>query len=202
MGASGDIWQVRAEGLYLGQVTNNVFWYRQTTTGNVNDAQRFAEGFNFNKIGNFLGAQVNTFAWTSVTATNWTTGLEQFIHTMVGRVGSVSTSQGMPSFMAWGFRYNRTNPIYSSGSKRFAGVPESYVDGNTNFLPVEVGTAIEEALRTALTFDGSSAAPVVLVTQLNKQPLPSKMAQGPFTTWDVVTATFTGTTTQRTRKAP
>lgn len=202
MGALGDLWQIVANGTLLGQNIVNVFYYEQTVAGSALNAVDAAAGLYLQKLGPAIRPlQHSDFIWTEIVATNWTTGLEQAVYPVAAGNGLYVTGDCMPSFTAWGFRYQKTAPIYSSGSKRFAGVPEELQDGNTHVVPVgDVASAIA-ALQTGLINGSFVGKPVVLVTRLAGVAQNTALANPPYTTWDVTTVSFRGATTQRSRKA-
>lgn len=203
MGNVGDLWQIRTVGQLYGQEINNIFWFKQLSTGGVNDASEAAEGLFFNKLSPALLPILHVdFAFTAVVATNWTTGLEQDVHILTaGNVGLITAGDCMPSMIAWTFKYQKSQPLYSSGGKRFAGVPETKVDGNTVLVVGDEFLDVQDSLQTGLVFGGFVARPVVLVTQLNGVPKPTAMGAGGFVTWDVNTVIFNGVSTQRSRLA-
>lgn len=200
--AINDIWQIRAVGSYLGKTINNIFWYRQISPGGINDAYDAAYGLYYQKLSPAIRLMQHiTFTWERVIATNWTTGTQQDEYAIVGGLaGAIADGEGSPSFVSWSFRYQKTSPIYSSGGKRFAGVPEVLVNGNTSLIPVGDLNGIRSALATGLVQGGYAAAPCVLVTAVAGIPQNTAMADPPYITWDVNNVIFNGVSTQRTRK--
>lgn len=202
MGSLGDLWQIRAIGSLFGQPCENVFWYQQTSTGTTSDAFYAAQGMYTQKLGaSIRNVQHSEFTWTEMVATNWTTGLEQDNYVPIGGTGLYTTGDCMPSWVAWKFTYQKNSPLYSSGAKRFAGVPEELVDGNTTSIGSPAIADMESSLQTGLVNASWTAKPVVLVTQLNKVKLNTAMASPPYVTWDVNNVNFDGVTSQKTRKA-
>lgn len=104
-----------------------------------------------------------------------------------------------PPFFAWGFRYNRSSSASRHGYKRFAGVGEGWVEEG---VPTAAANTAANALASLLigTVTDPSASetgelrPVILSRFLNHAPRPVPVA------FPVASVTFTGFTTQTTRK--
>lgn len=201
--ALGDLWQIRAVGTLLGQEINNIFWYIQTTSGGTGQAADAAAGMWLQKISPAVKAvQHQDFVWTTMVATNWSTGLEQAEYPVTsGGAGTVTVGDCMPSFNAWGFTYRKSVPLYSSGGKRIAGVPEAWNSGNSFVGDAGLMDEVVDSLGNGLINGSFVGKPVVLVTQLGGVPYPTGMGVGGFTTWDIDVVIFRGCTTQRSRKA-
>lgn len=197
--ATGDIWQVRLAGNYMSVPVNNIFWYEETGNTTPGAAEKAALAFSSTVATPIATMLHELLVFTQIVATNWTSGLDQEDLT-VNIPGNASLqSDPMPSFVTFSWKLPKSVPLYSSGSKRFAGVSEIYVDGNIENIPAQELADTRQALIAPLNFQGFFARPVVLVTQINKQPLPSAMGQGPFTTWAVTDAVFRGVSSQRSR---
>lgn len=197
--ATGDIWQVRLVGTYLSVPTNNIFYFEETGNSTVNTASRIADDFRDNTLPLLVTMLHSDVLFTHIIVTNWTTGLEQ-VDRSINVQGSPSLlSDPMPSFVTFSWKFPKSIPLYSSGGKRFAGVSEIYVNGNAESIPSQEVIDFRVGLLRSINYQGVFARPVVLVTSLNKQPVPHGMGDAPFTFWAITDCVFRGVSTQRSR---
>lgn len=197
--ATNDIWQVVLSGNYMSVPITNVFWYEETGNTTPGAAEKAALAFSSAVAAPIATMLHELLVFTDIVATNWSSGLDQKAID-VNIVGNASLqSDPMPSFVTFSWKLPKPAPLYSAGGKRFAGVSEIYVDGNIENIPSQELIDTRAALIAPLNNQGFFARPVVLVTQLNKQPLNTKMGQPPFTTWAVTDAQFRGVSSQRSR---
>lgn len=119
---SGEVWQVRWVQNYLDQQVLNIFHYG-VGTGVLQNAQDLADAFDAGVRQSLASIQVVNLISVRVEVQGERTATDLGL-SLSGANGSVS-SEGMPPYVAWAFRYNRTATTYRNGYKRIGGVPES-----------------------------------------------------------------------------
>lgn len=197
--AIGDIWEFTLRGTYLSQEVLNVFHYRETTAiGNDVAPEDMAAWLWDNLHDDLTGLLSTSLTFNAIDVFQVTggTGIGTFVITDgQGQAGL----DPMPSSVAFGFRYNRASSSSRHGYKRFAGVGEGEVNGNTL---VGTYTAQVNALASALEmdlFDSTSTLdgrlePIILSRVVNGQVRPVPIA------FPISSIVFAGISTQNTRK--
>lgn len=220
--AVGDIFQATLQGVYETtlQDTNNVFFYRQETanTSIQTDSVSLAAAFYDNMLSsvsaetplvNIMSAEcsyrrlyvINLFEPTDFY--DWT-----FTDPIDGAVGGEFAS----NLLAWSFRSNRTRRDIRRGFKRFPGVAETQLEGNSITAAAEeaaenIATQLGETIQYSVYApDSALFAPVVVkrIKEISTEGeityrLPEDIGEAvysPASAWE-----FRGVTSQRTRKA-
>lgn len=202
-----DIILVTLEQAFLGQQVINTFTFRvDTVTGSIDIERSLELGF-IGQVSNVInGIQVDEVTNVAARWDNLTNGLDEGTYVMTGG-GLVAGGQPLPSFNAFAFKLVRANKATRNGSKRIAGVPESWTDGN-NFTPSEpqygnVLSALDAyvALYDNVGVQQGQMTPIILgrcrLTDVGCTPGEFDLTRYSFIT-DVVGQ---GVTSQRSRKA-
>lgn len=192
----GDIYQAVASGVYLGQAVTNVYWYKLI----VNNGSPARAGVLSNRIADTLLPQVaaiqnDQMLWTGVNVINYRDPADSFLESVnVSGVLPTANNVALPSYMALAFRYQRVASGQRYGYKRFCGLNEGQVDGNT----VTINQALLDDVRGMLARNLTSAnsdtqfKPVVV-----KRPV--TLGANPIS-YEPSSVRFNGLTTQNTRK--
>jgi len=124
--AIGDVYEIRLQGEYLGQVILNVFHYQSAGTADISEPLlTVAAAVGTLIITDVVPTQVESFQWLSSYAKHLVEGGAEATFPFTGGEPGLQTGEGLPPHDAWAFRYNRTNTTTRHGQKRFAGVPEA-----------------------------------------------------------------------------
>lgn len=152
----GDVIRITQKSLYGGEEQVNVFFYQVRTIGvgvSYADILDTFDGFVSVAHANVAHAGTNIF---QLDALNITNGVD---------IGALSTDidgtiggEGMPTFVAWGFKLTRTDTSTRNGSKRFGGVSESSVlNGNAEASIVPSLNALATVLQNDLVVAGDAS---------------------------------------------
>lgn len=196
--AIGDIWELTLRGTYQGQEILNVFGYVETVALGGDVAGADVAKWLWDTIGtDLLAMTVDGVEYGQVDALQVTGGVAIGSYTIASGSGD-RTVEGLPSFATFSFRYNRASQASRHGYKRFAGVSEDWVSGNTNSFPSVQTNALIAALESDI-FDSSSVLdgrlePCIISRVVNGQERPVPLA------FPVSSIVFIGVTTQNTRK--
>jgi len=153
MASVGDIFQVKVTGSLLGQLVNNVFWYRLSQADTVNTSFEQDLYDLFGSLGwSVLMEGIHTaYQNDSIEVINWSNIDEYTIGTSTSFDGQYASGEVSQSFTSLTFKSNKGNPGQRRSYKRIAGLPEQSLNGNTisdtttpsytpfaAFLPVEL----------------------------------------------------------------
>lgn len=202
--AIGDILKVTDNQGYLGQLVQNVFFYKVTaipvTAGGMDEYEQVCASFNADVRILELAIQHEQLEHGVTTVDNITNGLD--FGAVEADVFGLLEGDELASFYALNFILRRTSKITRNGSKRFAGVAETSVNGNSYTGSMTPVNALAAALAAPLK-DGASPTP-------NDFAIPvivgRKLVSGHYE-YDltkinpVSSAAFTAVSTQRSRKA-
>ncbi len=212
-----DIYSVTLTSSLLSQECNNIFFYRMSQIGAGNPAEALCSGFEdlfFASAGtNSLRSVAfsTLIQYTRVRTYNLFSLEELFEIIFDPPYTGSGVGDTMPSFMAYPFRTAQVRRDVRRGQKRFAGVLESQVAGNTliagaitNLSPL---TDTLSAAINPVDFPGFTFEPVVVkrIPIINEEGdvtgyrLPTNQLESvyaPATTWELVTVL----TSQRSRK--
>lgn len=197
--AIGDIWELTLRGTFLSQEVLNVFNYRETVALGGDAAPEDIGAWFWDTFSNeILNAISSSVTFTQVDIFQVTGGTGIGTYAITGGAG-LAPGEPLPSSTAYGFRYNRASSDSRHGYKRFPGVVEGAVNGNTT-----VGSYLTSLNDTtddleADIFDASSVIdgrlePVILSRVVNGAERPVPIA------FPVSSVVYTGVTTQNTRK--
>lgn len=195
----GDLYQVTTSADFLGQVCDNVYWYTQVAGSASNSAELLAEALLGGVTQVVRGAQHQDYNVSRIRSVNWTNPIDFYADDGIVQPGLVTVGEPAPSFVQFSFTLVQPYPGVKSGSKRFAGVPEFYMNGNTEGIPSLIAIGIENALSQVLVNGGLSFKPVVLRRVIGGVPQNSEMGNPPFQTWDVLNVNYRGISSQRSR---
>lgn len=200
----GDILQIQPF-WYFGEIFNlasNSFWYRVELEPDAGyDAntvyENWLEQFRQTVLLEVCDSIVDDWSLSSIRLDNRTNNLDFYPYTTFPATAGIFTGDPLPSFVCWSYRLNRGNKTTRNGYKRFGGVAETSVSGNTNNLPSATYEQIETALASAIS--GEVIDPTFY---MNCVPIiVRRNTLGVVTAFqDVVSAEFLGVSTQDTRK--
>lgn len=155
MAAVDDVLQLVVRGSYLSQLWTNVFHYRVTTVGTIqNSAAALNSGFTATVLPLMRALSNTGCSYDDIYTVNLGTPTEMdtFSLLLTGTIADPATSQ-LPSYLAIRFKYERTSALFRNGWKRFCGLVEAQTNGNT----FSGSTANANALATALGQNLTSA---------------------------------------------
>lgn len=194
----GDLIQVVDNQSYLGQQVLNVYYYRVTNVLGLADGylEGFSNWFDDTVVEAVRNVQIDTLLHLSREWRNLTNGTDLFTETTVisGQM-SLPDSNNSPSYVSAGFMLQRESLLTRNGYKRFAGIPDTMIDGNTWTQPLTEVEAIEAALAADIVISLVTAAEPVIV----KRPIVVPVSSYVYSS--VGSAQFRGLGTQNTRKA-
>jgi len=132
MATVGDIYQVVTRCTYLSKVLNNTFHFFTEQVGTTSPgAQQIANAVE-DLWGNYIAPLlIAGCVLDQIYAINYHVPLDSYTLTtsLAGDQANAGT-EGLPSFTAWSFRYQRLGGGQRYGYKRFGGLSENVVDGN------------------------------------------------------------------------
>jgi hypothetical protein len=197
-GTLGDLIQVVDNQSYLGQQVLNVYYYRITSVTPLLDPYMGAmsEWFDANVVAAVRELQVNTLLHVSREWRNLSNGTDLFTETTV-IPGDQATSDATstPSYVSAGFMLQRESLLTRNGYKRFAGIPEGSISGNTYTEGSTFIDAVEAALAADIVVGIATIAEPVIV----KRPI--EVPVGEYVYSSIGSAQFRSLGTQNTRKA-
>lgn len=196
----GDLLQATVRATYLSQTILNIFHYRITNVTGLSDAGYidFATWIATDILGPVRLIQSSLLTYQEIEIRNLSNNID-VASVALTATGSVTATEAtsLPSYVSLGFKLVRESLVTRNGYKRFAGLVDAQVTGNT-FVPSS-GTIIpdiEEALAADWVFGVVNTAEPVIV----KRPIVPPVG----TTYEyasigsAVVADFVGT--QNTRK--
>lgn len=197
-GALGDLIQLVDNQSYLGQQVLNVYYYRITAITGLFDGylSELNDYWDANVLLPICDIQSDGLAHNSREWRNISNGVDLFVDGTVVE-GRLTTTEGAetPSYLSAGFLLQRESLATRNGYKRFAGIPEASVQGNTYVgLGADILT-LQTALAGDLNIDLFSVAEPVIV----KRPIVVPVEDYIYSS--IGSAIFRGLGTQNTRKA-
>lgn len=196
----GDLIRITDFQSYLGQQVLNVFYYRIVPVGGIADSGylEMLEWFADDVITPVSMFQSDYLRHTNVTLENLTNGVDirDLTTDIYGDITTADTTV-TPSYVSLGFIMQRESRVTRNGYKRFAGVPEISVSGNTYVNPGGTVIAdIEEALAKDWV-EGivTVAEPIIVKRPVSTPPVASYQYAS------IGSARLVGLGTQNTRKA-
>ena len=199
MGVVNDIYQTTLTFLYRGQVMNNVWHDKMITVGSAGTpAENLAEWY-ASLWANELGAVIVAQCELQTIYTVCLHDPSDFLLAPINTGGSIAVGaeNGLPSVVSIGFRQARVAAGQRNGYKRFSGLDERNVTGNTW---VGLGTEIE-ALRLKIqepretgTFEDNLFAPFIAHRPITLGTNPTGYLPG--------NVSFMGVRIQGSRRAP
>lgn len=196
--ALGDLLQLVDTQSYLGQQVLNVYYYRVVAITGLGD--NYLEALNgyweegiLSKVTNL---QVDDLLHTSREWRNMSNGSDLYANNTVVPGGNVVTDSALtPSFVSAGFLLRRESLVTRNGYKRFAGLPEQDIQGNTWVGDPDFITELEAALAADLVGGLVTLAEPIIVQRPIVAPV------GAYNYSSIGSAQFRGIGTQNSRKA-
>lgn len=186
---------------YLSQTVLNVYFYLQAT-GDVQAADGLAAAFQDTMLPLLVPLQNDELTHTSIQVINIDNADDWFTLPLTADNVGTSTSDGMPPYAVWAFRYNRTTRAVRNGQKRIGGVSEANVsDGvatggavtDLAALAAAMGAALDDTLGNIFTPRIFHRAPAV-----GTPPVYPPLSDG--TDYPVASVEYVSVSTQNTRK--
>lgn len=180
----------------------SVFHYRKDGAHLAGDAERLADAFDIQVVESIAGLMNNSVTLNSIEVVNLVDPFDYTTRGTTDTQGDVGTTQAGPRFLAYSFRLNRTRRDGRHGYKRFVGVAEDLVAGESANVSGALITAVPlvvAALGATITNGGASFLPMIQ----HKEPvtLPDGNVHYILTDlFNVGPVEFQGLTTQNTRK--
>ena len=193
-----DLVQIVDKQVYVGEECLNVFYYKCATVGTDPDLslEDLLDWFRLTLLGAVTDIQAVSLQHLAREARNLSNGVDFFVDTEVvtGQL-SLDTTDQVNSFTSMGFVLQRSDLNTRNGYKRFAGLTEAQIEGNSYVGSMTPVHAVEDVLHQVVnTLNGDTFTPVIV-----KRPIPD-----PGTTDAIVSvisdATFRGIGTQNSRK--
>lgn len=194
----GDLIQVVDNQLYLAQQVLNVYYYRITSITPLADPYlpTLSDWFEDNVIPAVCDIQADALIHVSREWRNLTNGTDLYTVTeAVPGSQATPTASLTPSYVSAGFMLQRESLVTRNGYKRFAGIPEHQITGNTWLEDSGVRTALASALASDITVGLATVAEPVIV----KRPIDVPVAEYEYSS--IGSAVFRSLGTQNTRKA-
>jgi hypothetical protein len=194
----GDLIQIVANQRYLEQKCINVYFYRVTAPAGLADGylDAFHTAFLAQVLDDVRGVQANLLNYESIIYRNLSNGID-LLEESVDLDGEVATTSAtaMPSFVALTWLLRRESLATRNGYKRFAGVNDATVDGNS----VNISSTLLDAVSDALSEDLMAGIAVLGEPVIVRKPLLVPAGTG-YTYASIGDASFLGVSTQNTRK--
>jgi len=150
--AANDILRFVANGVYLGQQVQNVFFYRAEFGGVNKPYSEWLTGFRESVLDKIRVVQSSSFAWTDSSCENLTNGLDLTTQVYTPQILGVKAGDPTASFLAANIQLKRTTKLTRHGSKRIAGLVEPDVSANLILWTVGETTSVLDACRLGLMF--------------------------------------------------
>ncbi len=194
----GDLIQCVDNQTYLGQQVLNVYYYRITALLGIEDPylNLLNDSFNTLVLTPVLDIQNDNLLHVSREWRNMTNGVDLFTDTeVIPGENSASDAALSPSFISAGFLMQRESLVTRNGYKRFAGLDENAISGNTWVGGSTATDAVCAGLAADLTAGLATVAEPVIVKRPIQAPVESYLYSS------IGSASFRGIGTQNTRKA-
>lgn len=180
----------------------SVFHYRKDGAHLAGDAERLADAFDLQVVEHIAGIMNTGVTLNSIEVVNLVDPFDYTTQGVTDTQGDVGTLSAGPRFLAYAFRLNRTRRDGRHGYKRFVGVAEDLVGGESTSVTGALTTAIPllvASLGATITNGGASFLPMIQ----HKEPV--TLPDGSVTyiltdLFNVGPVEFLGLTTQNTRK--
>lgn len=196
---TGDLLQIVDEQVYLGQQLLNVYYYRWFSVPSVDNTvySALVDDFQSRVMNDVCQLQGELLIHTSLTIKNLSNNVD-FFEKPISVTGqrTMSASTALPSYVSVGFKLIRDSLVTRNGFKRFGGLNESEVQGNSWVGAINDINNVEDALAEFLQIGlVDVAAPII-----PKRPITPPMGTlYPYSS--VASAQYSLVGTQNTRKA-
>ena len=194
----GDLIQLVDNQLYLGQQVLNVYYYRVTAVAGLADGylSDLNDYWEPNVLDQVLNIQSDSLDHVSREWRNLTNGADLFVDgSVIPGALAESDASDTPSYVSAGFLLHRESLVTRNGYKRFAGITEAQITGNTYIGNMTHIGLIETALAGDLNIGVIAVAEPVIV----KRPISVPVTSYQYAS--IGSASFRGLGTQNTRKA-
>lgn len=196
--AVGDIFQLTVRGSYLGVATYNVFHYKLISTGttpSVSVPHELVDQFDEQVVPKWMALLTEEWISNQQRCIGLREGTEYL--DAAGFVGGLATTdpdENEPTFVTLTYRYLRTSVLQRYGYKRFSGIHQQDIAGNTiDVGAVDASDELAAELQATLTSDANWIfRPFVASRPINLGSNPSG--------YEVFNVVFNGVGTQNSRK--
>lgn len=196
--ATGDLLQIVDNQTYLGEDLMNVYYYRWFSAPALDNVvyDDLLDDFKEVVVNKVIAVQVEQLEHTTLEIKNLSNGIDFRVLTLelTGDIPAADDAL-LPSYQAMTFQLIRDSLVTRNGSKRYAGVIESAVEGN-EFVGYDsaiaaIETALSDKLHTGII---ETCAPIIV-----KRPFTPPVGSS-YEYSSVSAALFKGLGTQNTRK--
>lgn len=193
----GDVFSLKIDWQFVGQLCQNVFFYEQIAGSSTNEATILWFAFEQNLRDLIFPCQSDQCELDEGATLNLMDQTDFHTDTGINLFGSIQSgaAQTQASFVAFGFRLERAYPGAPHGYKRFPGVAEGYTAENVYAPPDDATDNLAIAL--AATIQADTFTPIFMPVVVHR---PFSIGVPPDTWWPVTLATYTNLTTQSSRK--
>jgi len=188
-----DIYSIEDRQTFLGQSVVNVYYYQDVGVNAITEAQ-LADIFEVTVIDELVSVQATNLVHDTIRVTNLTNPGPYSEYT-IGTQGEKS-SEPLPRFNAWGFRFVRDSLATRNGYKRIAGVTEDLQSsGVATSAALTLLNTVTGAFLATLSGDSGNllAKPVIVGRNSNGTYDLSRVS-------NVVSVVYYAITTQNSRK--
>jgi len=173
----GDLIQIIDEQSYLGEKVLNIYYYRIITIAGLGSdyLELVADWFEDNVIAAVVQEQIGQLSHDLISTRNLSNGID-FYEKPIDTVGTLTADANgqAPSYVSLGFKLIRESLVTRNGYKRFSGLADARIQGNTYFGDEEDIAAIEDALAADIVIGAVSVAePVIVKRPLAAAPIAS-----------------------------
>lgn len=180
---------------YLNETILNVYYYRINAVAGLFDPylDDLDASWEDQVLTPILALQSDTLQHTQREWRNLSNGVDLFVNSTI-ITGTYTASSTAPSFTSYGFMLLRESLVTRNGYKRFAGIPDPLIDGNSYVGTPSWLTDVENGLAADLYIALAGVAEPVIV----KRPIANPA--GVYQYSGIGSAQFRGIGTQNTRK--
>lgn len=129
--AVGDVYYLLDRQVYEGQECLNTYWYIVQNDDSGSNAQELLDSYTANVLPDILAFQEDNLSHNVIDCYLWADPSSDFAQDATGYAGDQSTANITPSFLAVAYRSPSGGPGTRYSYKRYAGVPEEFINGNT-----------------------------------------------------------------------
>lgn len=199
--ASTNRYELKLRSIYGSYECFNVFHYKQTS--GTGGALELASSFEMQVLDDLKGITLTTVSYPDIEVVNLDDPTDFCVYSTITHTAGTRSGDGLPAFVAWGFRLNRATREVRNGYKRFVGVSETDQAGGSSVAGIQSALdAVELALSTALTHAGTGSSWDLVIMRVTRNPEDPELplVGYVYTDFPVADVTHYALTTQNTRK--
>lgn len=175
--AQGDLIRIVDVQTYLGEEVLNIYYYRYILVAGATDAiyPTIAEWFVDNVVAAVAEIQVDGLVHTNVRVYNLSNGID-FWDESISVAGEIAATadEEEPSFVTLGFMLIRESLATRNGYKRYSGLPQFGIEGNTWVGAPTETAAIEVVLADDIVLGAvNTLEPIIVKSPVGTPPVTS-----------------------------